>query len=731
MYISLKWIQNLIDLHYISLTLLSEKLTLSGFEIEEILKTFYLKETDFILNINLTANRSDLFNITGFAREISSILIKKKDFYLVNTIQLNNLYSTISKKKNNGNGLKCFMWNYFLQKKYFYLNKKNNISHFNGCYTFFYLESNLLKINPSPQWLQKCLNTANINIINNVYDTINFVTLETSYPFFACDLNKLKSFLNATTFTFSTRYPLPQQKFEIEINKFVELSQDNLLLYINNVPISIIGLLILKDIEINAATKEILIFGGLFDSVQIRKSSQILGLRTQQSIHLEKNLNFNNLEQAFIRLKSLLKVQNITFSKTLLPKIEIIQTLKKESFNRYVENIRPILKLKYKEVNNLRGNSKLLTNSQIISILESLHFKIIKTTEKTCQLYIPLSREEDIEKEVDLLEEIIRISGFNNFLSMEANLKQLGTISKLEKLKRIIRNHFINLGLNEILHYTINSNSSSNEVKLKNPIVTETRVFRNNLLNELINKYFFNKKQKNKNFEAFEIGRTYFLSPLGDVKELELISGIFGGTIYNTYWAEQKNSINWFEAKGFMEQIFNLLNISPTWRRLDNKQITLLHPNRSAQLILNNQNIGVFGQIHPFLAKTNSITDEIYLFELNLDLLNTLWKPIQILPYTLYSFHPVSIIDLAFIKSNKVTFEEVKNNMYKIGTPLIESIELFDCYEGSVIPLGYQSLAFKLKFRSFNRTLTTQEINIIIKKMKNSLETNFDIIIRE
>lgn len=729
MYISLKWVQNLINLHYISLNLLSEKLTLSGFEIEEIVKTFYLKETDFVLNISLTANRSDLFNITGFAKEISSILIKKKEVYPINPIQINNLYSSISKKKKSG--LKCFMWNYFLQKKYFYFNKRNNSQSFNACYTFFYLETNPLKINPSPQWLQKCLNTANINIINNVCDTINFVTLETGYPFFACDLNKLKIFLDTTTFVFSTHYALPQQKFEIEKKKFVELSQDNLLLYINNVPISIIGLLTLKDIEINTSTKEILIYGGLFDSVQIRKSSQILGLRTQQSINLEKNLNFNNLEQAFIRLKNLLKVQNITFSKTFLPKIAIIQTLQKESFSRYVKNTRRILKLKYKEVNNLRGNSKLLTNSQIMSILDSLHFKILKTTEKTCFLHIPLSREDDIEKEVDLLEEIIRISGFNNFLSIEANLKQLGTISKLEKLKRILRNHFINLGLNEVLHYTINSNFSSNQIKLKNPIVTEARFFRKNLLYELINKYNFNKKQKNNNFEAFEIGRTYSISPFGNVLESELISGIFGGTIYNSYWTEQKNSINWFEAKGFMEQIFNLLKISPIWQKLDDKQINLFHPNRSAQLVLNKQNIGVFGQIHPFIAKTNSIMDGIYLFELNLDLLNSLWKPIQILPYVSYSFHPVSIIDLAFIKSNKVTFEQIKNNMYEIGSPLLESIELFDYYEGSVIPLGYQSLAFKLKFRSFNRTLTTQEINVIVKEMKNSLETNFDIIIRQ
>ena len=730
MYISIKWIQNLIALKNISLTDLCEELTLSGFEVEEIYKTSYAKEINFILNVNLTANRSDILNIKGFAKELFSILLKKKVFYPLKEVQINTLYRTILKKKKIG--ITCFMWEYFLQKKYFYTNKKNTTNIFEGCYAFFSLETDISQIKLSPKWLQKCLKSANINPVNNVLDTINFVTLETGYPFFICDLKKLKSFLNInnTTLRFSTRYALPLQKFQIERDNILTLSADNLLLYINNIAISIIGLLTLKQIEIDNTTTEILIYGGLFNAVQIRKSSQNLGLRTQQSISLEKNLNFNNFEQAYIRLNLLFGAQGINYTKKFLPQIKIIQTLKKKSFEFYIKDQRPILKLNYKKVNNIRGNSKALSPNEIISILKGLHFQCIKTTEKNCKLYIPFSRENDIEKEIDIIEEVIRISGFNSFLSIKLKIDQIGKISKLEKLKRVLRTYFIDLGLNEILHYTINSSSFDKALKLKNPVLTETSFFRKNLLPELISKYILNKKQKNKNYEAFEIGRTYSISSTGDVIESEFISGIFGGNSYNNYWTEEKKSINWFEAKGFIEQTFNLLGIYIKWQKIDDKKIKTLHPNRSAKLLINNQFVGVFGQIHPFIAKTNSLIDEIYLFEFNLNILNSFWVSVQIFPYVPYSLYPASIIDLAFIKNTNVTFEEVKNKIQEMGAPLLESMNLFDYYDGDPIPSGYQNLGFKLKFRTFNKTLTNEEVDNIVKKIKSSLETNFDIIIR-
>lgn len=728
MYISLNWVQNLINLKNIPFKILCEKLTLSGFEIEEITKTFDLKQTDFILNVNLTANRSDILNLKGFTRELFSILLQNKCFYSIKQIQNNILYSLPIKKKKIE--ITYFIWEYFIQNKYFYKNKRKSLSSFDGCYTFFSIKTPISQIKASPAWLKKLLKSANITSINNISDTINFINLETGYPFFACDLNKLKKLLNTTTLNFSTRYALPLQQFEIEKNTTIILSPENLLLYINNIPISIIGLVTVKEIEIDETTKNLLIYGGLFDTVQIRKSSKILGIRTQQSISLEKNLNFNNFEQAYIRLKILFRVQGIKLNKKSLPQIEIIQTLKKKSFTQYVTNNRPLLRLKYEEVNNIRGNSKLLTPTQILSIVKGLHFQIINSTDKFCELYIPSSREDDVEKEIDLIEEIIRISGFNNFLSVKIKFEQIGTITKLEKLKRVLRTYFIDLGLNEVIHYSIHSRFPNKKLKLKNPILTEASFFRENLLMELISKYILNKNQKNKNYEAFEIGRIYSLSPSGNVIESEVISGIFGGSFYSSCWSEEKKSLNWFEAKGFIEQTFKVLGIFSKWQKINNKTIKILHPNRSAELVINNQIIGMFGQIHPCLAKTNSLIDEIYLFEFNLDILKTFWIPLQILHYVPYSLYPVSIIDLALIKNNKVSFEEVQKKIYEMGTPLLQSIDLVDYYEGDPIPLGYHSLCFKLKFRTFNKTLTNEEVDTIVKKIKNSLTTSFDVIIR-
>jgi phenylalanyl-tRNA synthetase beta chain len=731
MYIPLKWIKNLISLKNISLIKLCEEVTLSGFEIEEVLKNSDLKELDFILNVNLTANRSDILNIKGFVNELFSILLKKKKVFSLKVIKTNTLHSSSLKKDSK---IQYFIWESFLQKKYFYVNKKNTSTSFEGCYTFFYTQTNICELKKSPQWLQKCLISANILPINNVNDTINFVTLETGYPFFVCDLDKLKNLVNSSTLSFSVHYASPLEKFLIEKDKSLPLSQENLLLYINKIPISIISLLTLKEIDIDFTTKNLLFYGGLFDPVQIRKSSQNLGIRTQQSISLEKNLNFNNLEQAYIRLKVLLGVQGIYFSHKILPSIEMIHPLKKTSFISYIQNKRPILQLNYKEVNNIRGNLQLLDQDQIVSILKRLNFQIINLTKKTCELYIPLSRQEDIEKEIDLIEEVIRISGFNNFSSIKPELKKVGTISKLEKLKRVLRTYLTDLGLNEIFHYsivnTINSNFSEANLRLKNPVVTETSSFRKNLLVELINKYISNKNQKNKNYEAFEIGRAYHLSEFGDIIESEFISGIFGGHFYTSYWAEEKKSINWFEAKGFIEQTFKLLNISIQWSKITDTTTKILHPNRMAQLSIKNKIIGLFGQIHPFIAQTNSLIDEIYLFEFNLDILKNSWFPLKIPYYSSYSLYPTSSIDLAFIKKNEITFEEVKNEIYEIGKPMLESIELFDYYAGTPVPLGYHSIAFKLKFRTFNRTLTNQEINLILKKIKISLETKFDITIR-
>lgn len=730
MYISLKWIQNIIGLKQISLSILCERLTLAGFEIEEIIEKPILGEVDFILDVSLTANRSDIFNIQGFKRELLSIFFNEKELISLDSKDIKTVnFSNLREKPLK---FKPFIWESLLQKRLFNENKKKkeNLSVFESCYSFFSIESNVLQVKSGQQWLQKYLLSSNVPPVNNILDTINYITLETGYPFFACDLDKLKIYLNNSTISFSTRYPEGKQIFQIEPDKSIILHPNNLLLYANNKPISIIGLLTLNEIQVDHMTSKILIYGGLFDSVQIRKSSQSLGIRTDQSVCLEKNLNFNGLEQAFIRLSFLFNVQAITFINKNVPTIHRINSLSKRSFRNYIENKRPILKLNYKEVKNLLGDSTLLERHHILSILKALYFNIISETKDSCTLYIPFSREFDLEREVDLIEEIVRISGFTSFISIVPCFEKQGNFSKLEKIKRLVRKTFIELGFNEVLHYSISTIQSGNQLELKNPIVPESTFFRINLLNQLIQKASLNRKQKNNVLEAFEIGRVYSVMN-GNIIESELISGIFGGNLYTSNWNEEGKVINWFEAKGLIEHIFDVLGISVIWVKSSNPWMNLLHPGRTAELVANNQCLGFFGQLHPMIAKANSLVDQTYIFEFNLEVLNTLWQAKQIYTYKPYSTFPASQVDLACIKKDNISFTEVENRIRQIAGPSLESMNLFDYYSGSPIPLGYHSLGFKLRFRKFDQTLTNEEVESIVKKITNSLVKDFDIKIRK
>jgi phenylalanyl-tRNA synthetase beta chain len=730
MYISLKWVQNVIGLENLSLSVLCDRLTLSGFEIEEIVKKTNFNEVDFVLDVSLTANRSDLFNVKGFIQELRSISFNEKELFNTQTSEIISVNSSILNHKPLHT--KFFVWENFLQNKLFYKNKikPENLSNFEACSAFFSMESNLVEVNSAPVWLQKRLISANITPINNIIDTLNFVRVETGYPFFALDLNKLKKGLNLSTLSFRTCFAKSDQTIEIEKDKIIKLQPNNLLLLINKKPISILGLLNLKEFEIDNTTTAFLVFAGIFDPVQIRKSSQSLGIRTEQSVNLEKNLNFNGLEQAYIRLCLVFNVQGIKFKTHQLPNIEKVDVLNKISFCNYVKNKRPIIKLKYEKVINLLGSSILLNKSTILNILKNLNFQILKESENSCSLYVPYSRELDIEREVDLIEEIVRIVGFNSFISIVPPIDQIGKFSKLEKLKRLLRKAFIELGFNEVFHYSLNTIQSKKQVELKNPIVPENSYFRINLLNQLIQKAAINKKQKNNALEAFEIGRIYSLVN-ENIIETELISGIFGGNFYFSTWNEEGKLINWFEAKGLIEHLFSLLGISPVWEKLKDKDINLLHPGRSAQLFINNQFLGVFGQIHPHIAKTNSLNNDTFLFEFKLEVLKTQWQVKQIYNYKPYSLFPASLIDLACIKKNEISFKDVETKIREIAGPLLESVNLFDYYSGLPIPPGYHSLGFKLKFRNIDRTLTNEEVENIVKNIRSSLEKDFSIIIRK
>lgn len=728
MYISLKWIQNIINLRNLTLDKLCERLTLAGFEIEEIIQKKVLNELDFILDVSLTANRSDIFNIKGFSAELLAIFFEEEEFQINKANEYNFVKTSIIKAKSLS--MSNQIWENFIQKKNFSFEKKygENFASFDSCFTFLSFSMDKLKVQTSQGWLKKCLLSSNFEPKNNIEDTLQLVCLETGYPFFCFDRVKLQTYLNTSSFSFSVRKAESNQKIVIDKENILFLDSNNLLLYVNNIPISIIGLLTIKDIEVDKNTTEIIVYSGLFDPVKIRKSSQVLGIRTENSVSLQKILNFNGLEQAYIRLCFLLKAQNISIKTQIKPSIHYLTCQDNSSFINYIENKRPKLQLRYKEIQKTLSSSIIIKKEKILSILKSLDFHVLHEDEEGCELYVPFSREMDLEREVDLIEEIVRVNGFTKFNSITPRIDNIGKLSKLEKLKRLFRKLLIEKGLNETLHYSVYSLSSSDQLELKNPIVPESSFFRTSLIPQLIQKAALNKKQKNQVFEAFEVARVYSIHK-NNIFESELISGIFGGNPYFSIWNDEGKAINWFEAKGLVNSLFDSLNVQINW--VKNTENSFMHPGRTALLLVNNQRLGFFGQIHPILAKTNGLADTTFLFELNLDVLKKYSSTKQRRRYKQYSLFPASFIDLACIKKDSISYNEVKMKIRDVGGSLLESIDLFDYYAGVPIPSGYHSIGFKLKFRDPAKTLTNNEVDALVKNITKSLEDSFKIQIRK
>ena len=305
-------------------------------------------------------------------------------------------------------------------------------------------------------------------------------------------------------------------------------------------------------------------------------------------------------------------------------------------------------------------------------------------------------------------------------------------MTKIEKLKRQLRNYFINLGFNESIHSILMKKNSEDEIRLKNPLFNESSALRLTLLDGLIEKIQFNQKNIGKSFETFELGRVYKHLVNGDKKEVEVISGVFGGKNFRSDWGKENSTINWFEAKGLLENLLKRLNIpvSIYWNPVNN-YATKFHPNLTTELFVGKKKLGVFGQIHPTLALKNNISKKIYLFEMNIEVLNHFSQSKTLINYLPYPSYPISNVDLSFIVKKSIFSHEIEQIIYKFGQPLLKSVSLFDYYAKEPIKKGYCSLSFKLQFQSKIRTLSSDEVAELINPIIFYLEKHYDIKFQE
>ena len=703
MYTSLDWINELVSLETVQLNDLIDKLTLGGFEVEETLQIEINKQKKTILDISATANRADSLSIKGIAKEVTALLNKQS---------LQSVYTQQA-------------LNYQDQIKDILISAEPSINYS----TFVGITIENLTDFTIPGWLTEKLLCSEIEPANNLLDFQSYILLETGYPFEFYDLDKLKKSIKTEDFKLTLKSPTENTKFLANNNLHYDLDSNILIVEANNYPLSIAGIIPNKNVAYTSETKSLLIEASIFNSKKIRQQSRILGLRTDRSGRYEKGLNNSAFIQALIRLISLLKISN----PELICKIHTASQIKNFKLPKIILKYANIIEILGPVRDELTNKSTQLIPSQITNYLNRLNF-IFSFEEKnlTWVVEVPESRVDDIEREIDLIEEIGRLHGFNNFITDLPNIYSIGKEDFSYQVRKKLTNCFLNEGFNELIQYSLVNEKVSNNIHLINPLISDYSTLRTSLLPKIIQISGENLKQSNEILEGFEYGHVF----LGDINsnyiEKEVVSGIFGSSKSKRQWNDTPVPLSWFEAKGKIEALFKKLNISVHWKNSTlEKYQNLLHPYRTAELYLSNSSsLGVFGQIHPIIAKKNNVSTGLFLFEFNFEILKTEFQQKNLSLYQPYSLYPKITKDLSFVVNKKILFTEIKATILNYGTEYLKHVNLLDEYQGMSIPKHQRSLCVQLTFQSTEKTLITQEIDEILDNLYKILKIEYDINIR-
>lgn len=705
MQISLRWLKELVNLETISLETLITKLTLGGFEVEEVLEVEVGNETTIALDISSTANRSDSLSIQGLSLEIAALLNH-------NPIEL--AYST-----------KTYPW----FQEFESLNSNDPIQ--TNCSGFISLIIENLTSFQSPKWLQQKLISSGFSVENNLTDFQNYILIETGYPLEFYDFDKITSKVPTSQIQLSLKGLDEPFEFVARNGNQYLLEESVLVVKANNLPISIAGIISSNETSYSKDTKSLLVEASIFNAAQIRQQSRILGLRTDRSARYEKSIKNTTLLEALYRFISLLRIEN----PKLICKLHTIAKPIKDPVRR--------IKLNYEKVKQVLGpiqttktiDDQYISPKLITQALTRLQFQVTYDTQNvTWDISIPSFRNDDIVREIDVIEEIGRLYGFNNFLTRLPKIKTLGNEDWDYRTRKKLTSCLINLGLTELIQYSLVNQESffKNEIELINPLVKEYSKLRSSLLPNLLKAVEENFKKGNSVLEGFEYGHIFLIDSSSNIREKEVVAGIFGGFPTKSNWSANISQLGWFEAKGRMEQLFKKLNIGTYWKSYQPiREKNIFHFYCTAEIFLSNgTKLGIFGQVSPILAKKLNISTNIYLFELEFDPIKYQIQQNKLAVYQDYSSYPKIIKDLSFIIKDNISFSKIKEVLYLNGSQFLKEINLLDEYRGQSIPSHHTSLCLQLIFQSDFETLQNENVETILANLTSILTKEFHATIR-
>lgn len=652
-------------------------------------------EKDYVLNVAPTANRGDQMSVIGVARELCAIFNKPLKFSpLVSTKDL----STDSFKVEIIDNDVC---------KYYSLGILKD-----------------LKTKPSPDWMQKRLIASGVRAINNIVDITNYVMLEYGTPFHAFDLDKLNGYL-------CVRRAKEGEKIVTLDGVERNLTHDSVLIATKDEGVCLAGVFGGENSEIDDNTKNIALEAAYFTPQSNRKSARSVGYKSEACARFERGVDIEAIKPALMRAMQLL--------------VELADAKIEGVVETGCNKLDPIdITLRYSQIKRILGCE--IAPEKCITILENLGFEKLGGNESAVKFRVPSFRSNDVTREIDLIEEIARINGFDKITPTLPNKNTTPDISLEEKVVKKVNELMLSAGLDEIITTSLIGKplldkymvpfDETKAVKVLNSASEESTMLRQNMAASVLNCMKSNWDNGQKTFWAYEIGKSYLIEKEADekssgVKESRILAGVLTGEIENSKW-QVKSQTDFYTLKGIIENLFEELDISKRIKLSPCEDIDFMHPYRSAKVNVLGKNltaIGYFGQIHPILKDKLKIKgQEVFIFEIDLDSIIDIVKE-KTPRYKKPPQFPEVRRDLAFVINEDVTFDDIQKVIKSaVQQNIFKGSEVFDVYQGENIEKGFKSLAFRIKMQDENATLTDEVIDRQMNNVRAKLQKTYDEI---
>ena len=649
---------------------------------------------DTVLDISITPNRPDCLCVIGVAREIAALTHQK-------------LKSPLLSLSDWGEEI----------------HQKTSVTILDPdlCPRYVARMIEEVKIGPSPHWMGNRLEKVGIRSINNVVDVTNYVMMEYGQPLHAFDFDLLEEG------RIVVRRAKEGEEF-ITLDGVKRTMDGEMLMICDGVkPVAIAGVMGGLNSEIKEDTGRVLLESAYFDPAGNRKTSKKLGLETEAAYRFGRGIDYGGCLSAADRATQL--IQELAGGRVVEGVVDV-----------YPVPIKPRpIRLRVRKIHQVLGTE--VSARQAAEYLENLGLNVQGEDEDILAVTPPSFRG-DLEREIDLIEEVSRLDGYER---IPTTLPK-GPPSPVERSKEFLAERkvvdtLIVHGYHEVITYSFTSPSSWDTIglppddprrqhlRILNPLTEDFSVMRTTLIPGLMETARYNVSWKNSNLKLFELKKV-FLPQEGErlPMEAKILAGLAMGFDRDPHWTSPARAVDFYDIKGCMEDILDALMIKGM-RFNRAGDIPYLHPGKASRVVAEQEILGVFGEVHPEVLEHYEIHGKVYLFEMDFDKMVKQArdeKRFQLLPK-----FPGVYRDLSVVVDKSLETERVAEAVLNFRQPFVEEVTLFDLYQGPPVPEGKKGVSYRIRYRANDRTLTDEEVNQYHEQIFARLKEAFQIELRQ